>query len=94
MNPNICFFRTDYPDGLKCFTFTWNRNSWPIKVILVGDPGRVSLVASHFEEKKEIESREFKTITGTYKGKRITVVSTGIGCDNIEHRDEWTRRAG
>jgi uridine phosphorylase len=55
------------------------------KVILVGDPGRVSLVASHFEEKEcEIESREFKTITGTYKGKRITVVSTGIGCDNID----------
>ncbi len=31
-----------------------------------------------------MESREFKTITGTYKGKRITVVSTGIGCDNID----------
>lgn len=55
------------------------------KVILVGDPGRVALVASHFEEKEcEIESREFKTITGTYKGKRITVLSTGIGCDNID----------
>ena len=55
------------------------------KIILVGDPGRVSLVASHFENKEcEVESREFKTITGTYKGKRITVVSTGIGCDNID----------
>lgn len=55
------------------------------KVILVGDPGRVSLVASHFETKEcEVESREFRTITGTYKGKRITVVSTGIGCDNID----------
>ena len=55
------------------------------KVILVGDPGRVPLVASHFETKEcEVESREFKTITGTYKGKRITVVSTGIGCDNID----------
>ena len=31
-----------------------------------------------------MESREFKTITGTYRGKRITVVSTGIGCDNID----------
>lgn len=39
------------------------------KVILVGDPGRVALVASHFENKEcEVESREFKTITGTYKG--------------------------
>ncbi len=55
------------------------------KVILVGDPGRVSLVASHFEQKEcEIASREFKTVTGIYKGKRITVTSTGIGCDNID----------
>lgn len=55
------------------------------KVILVGDPGRVDLVASHFENKEcEISSREFHTITGTYKGKRITALSTGIGCDNID----------
>lgn len=55
------------------------------KVILVGDPGRVALVASHFESREcEIENREFKTITGIYKGKRITVLSTGIGCDNID----------
>ena len=55
------------------------------KVILVGDPSRVALVGSHLENKEcEVESREFKTITGTYKGKRITVVSTGIGCDNID----------
>lgn len=55
------------------------------KVILVGDPGRVALVASHFDTREcEIESREFKSITGTYHGKRITVLSTGIGCDNID----------
>ena len=55
------------------------------KVILVGDPGIVSLVASHFESKEcDIESREFHTITGIYHGKRISVVSTGIGCDNID----------
>ena len=55
------------------------------KVILVGDPGRVALVASHFDDKEcDIESREFHTITGTYKQKRITVISTGIGCDNID----------
>ena len=55
------------------------------KVILVGDPGRVALVTSHFETKEyEVQSREFHTITGTYKGKRITVQSTGIGCDNID----------
>lgn len=55
------------------------------KVILVGDPGRVGLVASHFDSREcEVSNREFKTITGTYKGKRITVLSTGIGCDNID----------
>lgn len=55
------------------------------KVILVGDPGRVELVASHFDKKEcNIESREFHTITGTYNGKRIMVTSTGIGCDNID----------
>lgn len=55
------------------------------KVILVGDPGRVSLVASHFEKVEcDIQSREFHTITGSYQGKRISVVSTGIGCDNID----------
>ncbi len=55
------------------------------KIILVGDPGRVALVASHFDEVEcNISSREFNTITGSYKGKRITVISTGIGCDNID----------
>lgn len=55
------------------------------KVILVGDPGRVPLVASHFDTREcDVASREFRTITGTYKGKRISVVSTGIGCDNID----------
>jgi hypothetical protein len=55
------------------------------KVILVGDPGRVPTVAAHFDTQEcDIASREFRTITGTYKGKRITVVSTGIGCDNID----------
>lgn len=55
------------------------------KVILVGDPRRVELVASHFDTKEcNIESREFHTITGTYNGKRIMVTSTGIGCDNID----------
>lgn len=55
------------------------------KVILVGDPGRVTLVASHFEKVEcDIQSREFHTITGSYQGKRISVVSTGIGCDNID----------
>lgn len=54
-------------------------------IILVGDPGRVALVASYFETKEcSVSSREFNTITGTYKGKRISVISTGIGTDNID----------
>jgi len=55
------------------------------KVILVGDPGRVALVASYFDTiESKSESREFHSVTGSYKGKRITVQSTGIGCDNID----------
>ena len=55
------------------------------KVILVGDPGRVALVASHFENVEcEVSNREFRAITGTFRGKRITALSTGIGCDNID----------
>jgi uridine phosphorylase len=55
------------------------------KVILVGDPNRVPKVAAFFDEKEcDISAREFRTITGSYKGKRITVVGTGIGCDNID----------
>ena len=55
------------------------------RVILVGDPGRVNIVASHFDTCEcETSNREFHSITGTYKGKRITVLSTGIGCDNID----------
>ena len=54
-------------------------------VILVGDPGRVEMVASYFDNQEcNISSREFRTITGTYKGKRMTVISTGIGTDNID----------
>ena len=55
------------------------------RVILVGDPGRVPVVASRFDEQEcEVCSREFHSITGRYKGKRITVVSHGIGTDNID----------
>ncbi len=55
------------------------------RIILVGDPGRVPLVASYFDTIEcDVQSREFHTITGMYKGKRISAVSTGIGCDNID----------
>lgn len=55
------------------------------KVILCGDPGRVDTVAAHFDSKEcDVTSREFHSVTGCYKGKRITVLSTGIGCDNCD----------
>jgi len=54
-------------------------------VILVGDPGRVDMVAEYLSDIEfRHESREFVSTTGKYNGKRITVLSTGIGCDNID----------
>ena len=71
-------------DG-SCFHLHLKPEQLADKVILVGDPARVDTVAQHFDTKEcEVSSREFHTITGTYKGKRITVQSHGIGCDNID----------
>lgn len=54
-------------------------------IILVGDPGRVDMVASYFDEKDyDVQSREFHAIGGTYKGKKMMCISHGIGPDNIE----------
>lgn len=55
------------------------------RIILVGDPGRVNMVAEFFDNKTfEVSSREFHTIGGTYKGKPIMCLSHGIGPDNID----------
>ncbi|MBQ1759603.1 MAG: nucleoside phosphorylase [Prevotella sp.] len=71
-------------DG-SCFHLHMKPSQLADKVILVGDPARVNTVAAHFSEiESEVQSREFHTITGYYKGKRITVQSHGIGCDNID----------
>lgn len=54
-------------------------------VILVGDPDRSSMVASYFDRvEHSAANREFRCHTGTLNGVRLTVVSTGIGCDNID----------
>ena len=54
-------------------------------IITVGDPDRVASVTKHFDTiELTKQKREFKTVTGVYKGKRITVISTGIGTDNID----------
>lgn len=71
-------------DG-SCFHLHLKPEYLADKVILVGDPARVNTVAAHFDSiEHEVSSREFYTITGTYKGKRITCQSHGIGCDNID----------
>lgn len=72
------------PDG-SIFHLHVRPSQLADRVILVGDPGRVPLVASYFDTQEcDISSREFRTITGSYRDKRITCVSTGIGCDNID----------
>lgn len=54
-------------------------------IILVGDPDRVALVSKHFDKiLHRVQNREFLTHTGELKGKKITVISTGIGTDNID----------
>ena len=55
------------------------------KLLLFGDPGRVTLAAKHLNHIEcDIQNREFHTVTGTYNGKRITLLSHGIGTDNID----------
>ncbi len=55
------------------------------QIILVGDPARVDTISSYFDNiDYSIQNREFKTITGTYNNKKLTVISTGIGTDNID----------
>lgn len=72
------------PDG-SCFHLHLKPEQLADKIIMVGDPDRVNTVASYFDTKEcEVSSREFHTIIGTYKGKRITTLSHGIGTDNID----------
>ncbi|KGL47520.1 nucleoside phosphorylase [Porphyromonas cangingivalis] len=55
------------------------------KIIVCGDPARVDKIASYLDSHEcSVTSREFHTVTGMYKGKRLSIVSHGIGCDNIE----------
>jgi uridine phosphorylase len=55
------------------------------KIIIVGDPGRVDMIASLMDEiRVRKENREFRTVTGTFENSEITVISSGIGTDNID----------
>ena len=71
-------------DG-SCFHLHIRPEQLADQIVLVSDPTSVDMVASHFDSKEcDIESREFHTITGTFKGKRITCLSYGFGAENID----------
>lgn len=72
------------PDG-SVFHLHLKPGQLADRIVLVGDPERVTTIASYFDSIEcEVSSREFHTITGMYKGKRLTTLSHGIGTDNID----------
>jgi len=55
------------------------------KIIIVGDPGRVEMLSSLLSDiRVRKENREFRTVTGSFEGNELTVISSGIGTDNID----------
>lgn len=72
------------PDG-SIFHLHLKPENISDRIILVGDPARVDTIASHFSKIDfSTQNREFKTVTGWYNEKQLTLVSTGIGTDNID----------
>ena len=72
------------PDG-SIYHLNLKPENISTDLIFVGDPDRVDKVTQHFDTIEfSTHKREFKTTTGTYKGKRVSVISTGIGADNID----------
>ncbi|WP_430612303.1 nucleoside phosphorylase [Flavobacterium sp. JP2137] len=72
------------PDG-SIYHLNLRPENLALDVIFVGDQDRVEQISEHFDTVEfTTQKREFKTHTGTYKGKRISVISTGIGPDNID----------
>ncbi|MBR1550026.1 MAG: nucleoside phosphorylase [Bacteroidales bacterium] len=72
------------PDG-SLYHIRLTRSTLADKVLLVGDPGRVEMFKDIFESVEfESQNREIHALTGTYHGTRLTALSTGMGCDNID----------
>ncbi|HSQ45690.1 MAG TPA: nucleoside phosphorylase [Lutibacter sp.] len=72
------------PDG-SVYHLNLKPENIATNIIFVGDQNRVPKIAAHFESIEfETQKREFRTITGTYKGTKISIISTGIGPDNID----------
>ncbi|MGY0408795.1 MAG: phosphorylase family protein, partial [Polaribacter sp.] len=72
------------PDG-SIYHLNLKPENIATDIIFVGDQNRVAKITKHFDSIEfTAQKREFKTVTGTYKGKRLSVISTGIGPDNID----------
>ncbi len=72
------------PDG-SLYHIHLNSSTLADKVLLVGDPGRVNMFKDIFDSVEfESQNRELHALTGTYHGTRMTALSTGMGCDNID----------
>ncbi|WP_372746208.1 nucleoside phosphorylase [Lutibacter sp.] len=72
------------PDG-SVYHLNLKPENIATNIIFVGDQNRVPKISAHFDSVEfETQKREFRTITGTYKGTKISVISTGIGPDNID----------
>jgi Uridine phosphorylase len=78
--------RADAPrSGERQYHIALERGELAEHVLLVGDPGRVAKVASRFDSVElERSNREITTATGAYRGMRLSVISTGMGTDNVE----------
>jgi uridine phosphorylase len=84
--PTADLSRADAPrSGDRQYHVALERGELAEYVLLVGDPGRVAKVASHFDAVTlERSNREITTATGTYRGMPLSVMSTGMGTDNVE----------
>jgi len=78
--------KADHPmTGSRQYHIDLERGELAEYVLLVGDPGRVAKTASRFDSVDlERSNREIRTVTGTYRGMPVSVMSTGMGPDNIE----------
>jgi uridine phosphorylase len=78
-------YRRDWPGGERQYHIALDRGEVAEYLLLPGDPDRAARMATRLDSiELERRNREFASVTGTYKGVRLTVLSTGIGTDNIE----------
>jgi uridine phosphorylase len=77
--------RIAIPEGERQYHIGLGRGDLAEYILLPGDPDRTARIATRLDSiESEHQHREFATVTGTYRGQRVSVVSTGIGTDNVE----------